>query len=86
MTIRIGELTTEIDSFDALVLRFMADRVANDRPSFRRVVGRVGDETVEIYTVRHEDGERLAVHGPSTRREFGHLECRALQEVLANPA
>ena len=85
MTIRIGDLTTEIDVFDAQQLRAMADRVVHDRPSFRRVLGRVGEETVEIYTVRRRDaGQRLAVRGPRTHVEFGAQNRRELYQLLAD--
>jgi hypothetical protein len=84
MTIHIGELVTEIDARDAQTLRTMADRVVHDRPSFRRVLGRVGDETVEIYTRRRRGArERLAVHGPRTRVEIDASDRRALYTLLA---
>ena len=84
MTIQIGDIATEIDARDAQTLRTMADRVVHDRPSFRRVLGRVGDETVEIYTVRRRaDGERLAVRGPRTRLEIAAKDRRALYRLLA---
>lgn len=84
MTIHIGELATEIDANDAQTLRTMADRVVHDRPSFRRVLGRVGDETVEIYT-RHRRGlgQRLAVEGPRTRIEVDARDRAALYRLLA---
>ena len=85
MTVRIGELNTEIDAFDAQQLRIMADRVVHDRPSFRRVLGRVGDETVEIFTVRRRDaGQRLAVHGPRIRVEIDAKDRRALYRLLSD--
>lgn len=84
MTIQIGDIATEIDARDAQTLRTMADRVVHDRPSFRRVLGRVGDETVEIYTVRRRGaGERLAVRGPRTRLEIDAKDRRALYRLLA---
>lgn len=85
MTVRIGDIDTEIDAFDAQQLRIMADRVVHDRPSFRRVLGRVGNETVEIFTVRRrESGQRLAVHGPETRLEIAAKDRRALYSILAD--
>lgn len=85
MTVRIGDIDTEIDAFDAQTLRTMADRVVHDRPSFRRVLGRVGDETVEIFTIRRRtDGQRLAVRGPATRVEIDAKDRRALYRILAD--
>lgn len=85
MTVRIGPIETEIDAFDAQQLRTMAERVVHDRPSFRRVLGRVGDETVEIFTVRRRDaGQRLALQGPRTRVEIGAKDRRALYSILAD--
>ena len=85
MTIRIGDVSTVIDAFDAQQLRTMADRVVHDRPSFRRVLGRIGDETVEIYTVRRRGGgQRLAVRGPRTHVEIGAHDRRALYQLLAD--
>lgn len=84
MTVRIGGIDTEIDGFDAQQLRTMAERVVHDRPSFRRVLGRVGSETVEIFTVRRRDsGQRLALHGPQTRVEIAASDRRALYAILA---
>lgn len=85
MTVRIGGIDTEIDAFDAQALRAMAERVVHDRPSFRRVLGRVGDETVEIFTVRRRDaGQRLALHGPRTHVEIDAQDRRALYSILAD--
>ncbi len=87
MTIRIGDIATEIDARDAQTVRTMADRVVHDRPSFRSVLGRVGDETVAIYTVRPRGGsERLAVTGPRTRLEIDAKDRRALYQILADMA
>lgn len=84
MTVRIGGTTTEIEAHDAQQLRIMADRVVSGRPSFRRVAGRVGDETVEIYTRRRGTGQRLAVRGPRTRIELDRRNRRALYQLLAD--
>lgn len=87
MTVRIGGIDTEIDAFDVHKLRTMAERVVHDRPSFRRVLGRVGDETVEIFTVRRRDlGQRLALHGPRTRIEIDAKDRRALYAILSEVA
>lgn len=85
MTIQIGDIATEIDARDAQLLRTITERVVHDRPSFRRVLGRVGDETVEIYSVlRRGAGERLAVRGPRTRLEIDAKDRRALYRMLAD--
>lgn len=84
MTIQIGDIATEIDARDAQALRTMADRVVHDRPSFRRVLGRVGDETVEIYTGRRRGArERLQVRGPNTALEIDASDRRALYALLS---
>ena len=60
MTIRIAELNTELAAHDVATLRVMAERVVHDRPSFRTVTGRVGDEPsdidawVEVVQATHE--------------------------------
>lgn len=84
MTIHIGDIATEIDAHDAQALRIMADRVVHDRPSFRRVLGRVGGETVEIFThYRRGAGQRLRVLGPTTRMEIDAKDRRSLYRLLA---
>lgn len=84
MTVHIGPLTTEIDGYDAHALRTMAHRVVQDRPSFRRVLARIGDETVEIYTMRRRAGQRLRIDGPHTRLEIDAKDRRTLYGILAD--
>ncbi len=84
MTIRIAELTTELAAHDVATLRVMAERVVHDRPSFRTVTGRVGDEPVQIFTTRRGGPvERLSVVGPTTRLDVPAHDRRTLYRLLA---
>lgn len=85
MTIRIGDLPTDIETADLPALRVMTDRVVHDRPSFRSVTGRVGAEPVSIYTARPRGGrERLVVLGAQTRHEIDASQLRTLYQLLAD--
>ncbi|MEX2501919.1 MAG: hypothetical protein WD336_06055 [Trueperaceae bacterium] len=85
MTIRIGDLTTELATHDVAALRVMAERVVHDRPSFRTVAGRVGNEPVQIFTTRRGGAtERLSVAGPSTRLDVPASDRRTLFRLLAD--
>lgn len=85
MTVQIADLPTEIDRSDALKLRTMAELVMANRPTFRRVFGRTGSDTVEIYTRtdRHTNFEQqLVVRCGSIERRLRPSDREALERIV----
>lgn len=88
MTVNIGELQTEIEGHDNLPLQTMAESVLANRPSFRTLRGRVGDEPVEIYTRCDRSGgeEVLIVESVNRRVVFRPSDREALASIVHRTA
>lgn len=91
MTIRIADLTAEVDANDSLRLRDMARRVLEHRPALRRVRLEVGGRPAELYgrSDRAFDFEpRLILRGEGIERVLGPDDRDALEPLArdrANP-
>lgn len=89
MTIHIDTLTADIDRHDQFRLQTMVRGVLANRPTFRSIAARVGDERVAIFTRCEGDdrrSERLIVQGDRNRLTLSAADRSALERILHETA